>query len=1817
MAHIETFIQSAWQHLRADRPKQAMDCAKKALAISPNSPDVAHLLGLLASRDGKPDIALPLLQKAIDTGGKTANRLRHMAEALLDAGYAEAALTPLNDAINEFGKSSDLLGLKSAIEIALEQWVDAEQTAQAAIALNPSLMAWELNLAFAQLIQGNHAQGFKNLTARPENLKTGSFCPSLMHTKPRTIWLNGEYNVAALFYLRYIAPLVKQGWQFHLEADKKLVPLLQNSPLFLSVKEKNKAPNNNICINLGDLPLMALQCGITQIPAPLPLTPDSTLVEKYKQELAHIGPAPYIAVTWRGGPKGRKHRAGLRTLAKVIEPNLLGGLLANKPGTVISLQRLPETDEALAFAQALGKKPADYSALNNNLSGMLALLSLVDDYYTVSNTNLHLREGLGKPSHVFVNRPFQDWRWQAVGAQSIWYPNSEVCRQDKDKSWKSALTQLSQTQIKSEAAFKSKKAEVSSAKSADALAQNSTIQKNIQLINEGWALVAKNIPEAIAKAQLVLKENPEHARALHLLGWAAVQDLKFDIGFSVLGKATQLEPNNGNIWRDYIRVHVLLKQEEKAINIGQACLNNPNLWAAGVVHYALGTAYLNLGDQHLALESFERCSALIPHHVDAPAAAGMIRIGLGKGYVRLGFKLHTARSECREPVFLPYWVCPVLKGDVAGLNVLVVRSMGIGDELSYLRYLPYLLNAGVKVTYWCGAKLVPLLARLPYDITLIPDTEPMPDPANYDLAFIKNELPIAAEHLGAPEIADSLPLVLDPQKLEQWRAWLKQQGDGPYIGVTWRAGVGGNINDAFGFTRLSKKVELVDFANALAGVNATWLSLTRNITKDEMHSFEQHLGASVIDIAGMTDDLDDLLCIQALLDENIGVSNTNMHLRACLELGSKVLVSPTSGDWRWGTQNNQLIWFKESKVYRENEDNGWVTALNDLRKDLIEQYGLTDQSLQKQIVNTEQPIIKNKKIIWVSAGEIKKDKQGYHSGLGSAQQRVANVAKLLAGKGWQSDFLNENVSALMGGWHDKLPVKGDVVVFSKVFTDHAITLMQDAKARGATVILDVFNDFESQPARALHQKKMIDDADVVVSSPKLKLKWQRLNQAIAFYFEDINDELPQERVNAILLDWLAILENPAIIITPPTPVVPKHNVVTKTNRLIWITGGDINNFNGSLTSDLASTRYRVIAPLKGLEKHGWQSEILIESISQKEGNWGSANPQAGDTVVVSKVFTEHALSLAHDAKQRGASVVLDLCDNHLNNPKRGPLQKALLDIADKVITSTQALNEALASIGKKADAVISDPVEFKRGEIKFAPSKVLKLMWFGHAVNIDTLAQSLPALAKLASTTTLQLNVLTTLPNGQEDLNKIVPNGLVVSYTPWSVSATELALADCDMVIIPTLQSEMKNAKSPNRLLEPLWAGRMVVAGRLPAYMHFADSAWVGKDLIEGIAWCLANPNEVKARIAQGQADIEKYFTEQAIGQQWHTLLSGLQNLQTKALGANLKLNKDFILMDFGIKPLLSTKNWYWPDLQQAIKTYPSNPYANVTLPRVSIVIASYNHAHLIGETLASIDEIRYPNIEVVIVDDCSTDNSLEIIQNWAIRSNIKVQIKINEFNLGTGKTIQRATQFATGEYLAPFASDDIYFPNVFDNIIEEMEKSQDCMFAVCAAIAFDEQNRTGFTINDNQLFSLLKKGADISSHHFFTNVSRLFIQGCVIKKSFFELIGGFPVNAPSEDWALVIKMFEAVAKTNKQYLLAENHLAFAYRRHPTNVSKNMRKQLFRKLVTVRALTPKPLWPLAVSNIFRKEILMSSNEAYIEKCNKKIMLWQKRLKIES
>ncbi len=299
---------------------------------------------------------------------------------------------------------------------------------------------------------------------------------ALCHTLPHE--LNGVPVVVQreqglgdeLFFLRYAPLLADQGARISYRAGTKLCSLLERVPCLSSVlPEQVPLPAAEVVLLVGDLPRVltpahlaqrqfAAVCQREPVPAPgvgadgdagaypryapsLEIAPLPERIAEIRQRLAAAGPAPYLGVTWRAGVPPREQGAGEWTLYKAAAIAELAQALSAFPGTLLALQRMPLAGEIDAFAQAAGRPLHDFTALNDDLEGMLALLGLIDDYIGVSNTNMHLRALAGKTARVLVPAP-AEWRWMAAGAESPWFPGYTLYRQTNDADWTPAWAAL-------------------------------------------------------------------------------------------------------------------------------------------------------------------------------------------------------------------------------------------------------------------------------------------------------------------------------------------------------------------------------------------------------------------------------------------------------------------------------------------------------------------------------------------------------------------------------------------------------------------------------------------------------------------------------------------------------------------------------------------------------------------------------------------------------------------------------------------------------------------------------------------------------------------------------------------------------------------------------------------------------------------------------------------------------------------------------------------------------------------------------------------------------------------------------------------------------------------------------------------------------------------------------------------------------------------------------------------------------------------------------------------------------------------------------
>jgi teichuronic acid biosynthesis glycosyltransferase TuaG len=110
--------------------------------------------------------------------------------------------------------------------------------------------------------------------------------------------------------------------------------------------------------------------------------------------------------------------------------------------------------------------------------------------------------------------------------------------------------------------------------------------------------------------------------------------------------------------------------------------------------------------------------------------------------------------------------------------------------------------------------------------------------------------------------------------------------------------------------------------------------------------------------------------------------------------------------------------------------------------------------------------------------------------------------------------------------------------------------------------------------------------------------------------------------------------------------------------------------------------------------------------------------------------------------------------------------------------------------------------------------------------------------------------------------------------------------------------------------------------------------------------------------------------------------------------------------------------------------------------PLVSIITPSYNSAKYIAETIQSVQNQSYDNWEMIIVDDCSLDNSEEVIIEIQKTDSRIHFFKLNQ-NSGSGIARNKGIEKASGDYMTFIDSDDIWFPKFIQNSIEAIQTSK------------------------------------------------------------------------------------------------------------------------------------------------------------------------------
>jgi len=224
----------------------------------------------------------------------------------------------------------------------------------------------------------------------------------------------------------------------------------------------------------------------------------------------------------------------------------------------------------------------------------------------------------------------------------------------------------------------------------------------------------------------------------------------------------------------------------------------------------------------------------------------------------------------------------------------------------------------------------------------------------------------------------------------------------------------------------------------------------------------------------------------------------------------------------------------------------------------------------------------------------------------------------------------------------------------------------------------------------------------------------------------------------------------------------------------------------------------------------------------------------------------------------------------------------------------------------------------------------------------------------------------------------------------------------------------------------------------------------------------------------------------------------------------------------------------------------------------ISVCLALYNGEKYIIEQVKSILDELTENDEIIIVDDCSTDNSYNVVKNI---TDSRIKIIKNLQNLGVNGTFQNAIKASTGDYIFLSDQDDIWIEGRVKIMIDSLIKSN-------ALLLVSNYNTL---INDKRIYSKLKV-KEQDSKNSLKNIKRIFFSrsgnylGCVMlfKKDLIRFIIPFPKYIESHD------LWIAMTAVIQNKIHHSEFISLLRREHGNNVS--LQKRPFVKKVISRLI---------------------------------------------
>ena len=207
----------------------------------------------------------------------------------------------------------------------------------------------------------------------------------------------------------------------------------------------------------------------------------------------------------------------------------------------------------------------------------------------------------------------------------------------------------------------------------------------------------------------------------------------------------------------------------------------------------------------------------------------------------------------------------------------------------------------------------------------------------------------------------------------------------------------------------------------------------------------------------------------------------------------------------------------------------------------------------------------------------------------------------------------------------------------------------------------------------------------------------------------------------------------------------------------------------------------------------------------------------------------------------------------------------------------------------------------------------------------------------------------------------------------------------------------------------------------------------------------------------------------------------------------------------------------------------------NFDFPLVSAIVASYNHAEFLEARIESLLNQDYPNLEIIVIDDCSTDDSLNVLSKFQGISRIKIISNVK--NLGWIETSNKGAEIANGDFIIFANCDDACDKRQISTLVESLRSCSNSKVAFTSSYMINELGEIigpDFESRDEDFQHYCYESTTIPSDL----VRKFFLRACVIpnlsaaliSRDEFQKVGGFEARyRVCADWDLFLKLSKSM----------------------------------------------------------------------------------------